>query len=181
MATAVRKFIIITRSLPQTNINTFSVLSINPLWPYWSISIDWYTVALKHSYIWCSFTDCHKQRIYVSRGTLAITSKLSEVATRYDAAVVRLEARGKLKNSLRSKNSNFHTALGMGFPRRATSYSSMQHTKILRLKRAFRCSLFEVDLMKENEMAAVWTLLDLFVHGCCFERHSRPHRAEVVR
>ena len=82
-------------------------------------------------------------------------SKLSEVSRSYDAAVVRLEVRDKLKNALRSKKSNFHAALGMRFPRNGTSYSSMLHTKILRLKRAFRCSLFEVNAMKENGMAAV--------------------------
>ena len=42
-------------------------------------------------------------------------SKLSEVSRSYDAAVVRLEVGDKLKNALRSKNSNFHAALGMRF------------------------------------------------------------------
>ena len=52
---------------------------------------------------------------------------------------------------------------------------------MLRLKRAFRCSLFEVDAMKENGMAAVLTLLKLYAHGCCFVRHYRPRRAEAVQ
>ena len=47
-------------------------------------------------------------------------------------------------------------------------HTQAPHTKILRLKRAFRCSLFEVDVMKENGMAAVLTLLKLFARDCCF-------------